>query len=122
MSGDPSDLAAYQKSVNESCMKIFEACSFQDITGQRITKVVKSVTYVEDRVNDLIAVWGKEEIDRIEVKPDENPRAKSCFKGRRWKAKASPRPRSINFLIRDVELQWFDMDYSYWHFCWGDWR
>lgn len=47
---------------------VFEACSFQDITGQRITKVVKSVTYVEDRVNALIAVWGKEEIDKIEVK------------------------------------------------------
>ncbi len=49
---------------------VFEACSFQDITGQRITKVVKSVTYVEDRVNALIEVWGKEEIDRIEVKAD----------------------------------------------------
>jgi len=47
---------------------VFEACSFQDITGQRITKVVKSVTYVEDRVNALISVWGKEEIDSIEVK------------------------------------------------------
>ncbi len=50
---------------------VFEACSFQDITGQRVTKVVKSVTYVEDRVNALIEVWGKEEIDRIEVKPEE---------------------------------------------------
>lgn len=49
---------------------VFEACSFQDITGQRITKVVKSVTYVEDRVNALINVWGKDEIDRIEVKAD----------------------------------------------------
>jgi chemotaxis protein CheZ len=29
MSADPSDLAAYQESVNESCMKIFEACSFR---------------------------------------------------------------------------------------------
>ena len=49
---------------------VFETCSFQDITGQRITKVVKSVTYVEDRVNALINVWGKDEIDRIEVKAD----------------------------------------------------
>ena len=46
---------------------VFEACSFQDITGQRVTKVVKSVTYVEDRVNALISVWGREEIDKIEV-------------------------------------------------------
>ncbi|MBT3306282.1 MAG: hypothetical protein HN377_07330 [Alphaproteobacteria bacterium] len=49
---------------------VFEACSFQDITGQRITKVVKSVTYVEDRVNALISVWGKDEIDSIEVKAE----------------------------------------------------
>ena len=49
---------------------VFEACSFQDITGQRITKVVKSVPYVEDRVNALIAVWGKEKFDRIEVKAE----------------------------------------------------
>lgn len=49
---------------------IFMACSFQDITGQRFSKVVKSVTYVEDRVNALIEVWGKDEIDKIEVKPD----------------------------------------------------
>ncbi len=52
--------------------EVFEACSFQDITGQRITKVVKSVTYVEDRVNTLIEVWGKEEIEKIEVRPDKS--------------------------------------------------
>ena len=57
-----------QISTNDN--DVFEACSFQDITGQRITKVVKSVTYVEDRVSALIAVWGKEEIDRIEVKAE----------------------------------------------------
>ena len=50
--------------------EVFEACSFQDITGQRITKVVKSVTYVEDRVNTLIEVWGKDEIDKIEFKSE----------------------------------------------------
>ncbi len=49
---------------------VIEACSFQDITGQRISKVVKSVTYVEDRVNALILAWGKDELDKIEVKPD----------------------------------------------------
>ena len=57
-------------SLEEDITNIFLACSFQDITGQRITKVVKSVTYVEDRVNALISVWGKDEIDRIEVKAD----------------------------------------------------
>jgi len=31
---------------------------------------VKSVTYVEDRVNALIEVWGKAKIYKIEVKPN----------------------------------------------------
>ena len=54
--------------ISQNGADVFEACSFQDITGQRITKVVKSVTYVEDRVNALIEFWGKDEIDKIEVK------------------------------------------------------
>lgn len=56
--------------ISANNMGLFEACSFQDITGQRITKVVNSVTYVEDRVNALINVRGKEEIERIEVQPE----------------------------------------------------
>ena len=46
---------------------IFEACSFQDITGQRVSKVMKSIIYVEKRVNALIGIWGKEELDKIQV-------------------------------------------------------
>jgi chemotaxis protein CheZ len=60
---------------------VFEACSFQDITGQRITKVVKSVTYVEDRVNALIKVWGKEEIEKIEVKQAEESGDEALLQG-----------------------------------------
>src|SRR5690606_17059502 len=32
-----------QQPVVDEVMKIFEACSFQDITGQRISKVVKAL-------------------------------------------------------------------------------
>lgn len=66
---DEGQLALLDK-ISGNGADVFEACSFQDITGQRITKVVKSVTYVEDRVNALIGVWGKDEIDSIEVKAD----------------------------------------------------
>ncbi len=37
---------------------IFMACSFQDITGQRTTKVVQVLHYLEHRVNSMIAIWG----------------------------------------------------------------
>lgn len=39
-------------------MKIFEACSFQDITGQRIRKVVRTLTDIEERVGHLISLLG----------------------------------------------------------------
>lgn len=38
--------------------KIFEACSFQDITGQRITKVVKTLKDIEVSVDKLLGLFG----------------------------------------------------------------
>lgn len=68
------DLSKDQKAVIDEAVdetnNIFEACSFQDITGQRVSKVMKSITYVENRVNTLIDIWGKEELDRIKVDPE----------------------------------------------------
>lgn len=36
--------------------KVLEACSFQDITGQRITKVVKSIKTIEEKINRLMGI------------------------------------------------------------------
>lgn len=36
--------------------KIYEACSFQDITGQRIKKVVSTLATIEEKVNKLVSV------------------------------------------------------------------
>ncbi len=44
--------------INDEVMKIFEACSFQDITGQRIRKVVRTLTDIEQRVGHLISLLG----------------------------------------------------------------
>ncbi len=49
---------------------VFEACAFQDLTGQRVTKIIKSVTYVEDRVNTLMEIWGKKELEKIKIESD----------------------------------------------------
>lgn len=53
MAADTSDPSAYQELVSDAVMRIFEACSFQDITGQRITKVVETFTYIEGRLNSV---------------------------------------------------------------------
>ena len=44
--------------INAEVMKIFEACSFQDITGQRITKVITTLRSIEERVERLISLLG----------------------------------------------------------------
>ncbi len=41
---------------------ILEACNFQDITGQRIGKVVRALQYVDQRINSMVDIWGRESI------------------------------------------------------------
>jgi chemotaxis protein CheZ len=50
MAADTSDPKKYQAMVNDRVMQIFEACSFQDITGQRVAKVVETLQMIESRV------------------------------------------------------------------------
>lgn len=47
--------------------KIFEACNFQDITGQRINKVVSTLEFVEERVHNMISIWGEEAFAELPV-------------------------------------------------------
>lgn len=39
---------------------IYEACNFQDITGQRITKVVRALKHIEQKVEALLVALGEE--------------------------------------------------------------
>lgn len=50
LAADCADLESYQALVNDKVMKIFEACSFQDITGQRVAKVIETLQMIESRV------------------------------------------------------------------------
>ena len=60
--------------IQEQVIQIFEACNFQDLTGQRITKVVNTLKYVEERVNAMMDIWGGlEAFDAIKAKPMPNP-------------------------------------------------
>jgi hypothetical protein len=71
MSADATS-AEYADTVNEACMRIFEACSFQDITGQRITKVVATLTYIEERLHGLQDAWGPDIADADGDAPDDD--------------------------------------------------
>ena len=45
-----------EQAINDAVTKIYEACSFQDITGQRITKVVTTLKTIEEKVDKLVEV------------------------------------------------------------------
>lgn len=55
--------------ICENTSNIIVSCSFQDITGQRVTKVIRAMQYVEERINSLIATWGEEEIQKTKIEP-----------------------------------------------------
>ncbi len=64
--------------IRDTIVGIFEACNFQDITGQRITKVVRTLQFIEERVNRMIDIWGRDTFEDMapppEIQPDDEKR------------------------------------------------
>jgi chemotaxis protein CheZ len=58
MAVEPTDLATYKAEVDAAMMRIFEACSFQDLTGQRVTKVISTLRHIEERVTKFASALG----------------------------------------------------------------
>jgi len=66
--------------LNNTALTILEACSFQDITGQRIRKVLKTLEQIELRIGNVIKLFGGQlpegfmvgEIETAPRRPDED--------------------------------------------------
>lgn len=56
MNADCESLEDYRRLIDSKVTEIFEACSFQDITGQRIAKVIETLSFIDKRLSDLAAV------------------------------------------------------------------
>jgi chemotaxis protein CheZ len=39
-------------------VSIFEACNFQDLTGQRISKVMATMKFIETHITVMMDIWG----------------------------------------------------------------
>ncbi|MGF1612237.1 MAG: protein phosphatase CheZ [Kiloniellales bacterium] len=63
-----------EEKITQAVTSVYEACGFQDITGQRITKVVHALQHIEGKVEGLLNAFGQE-FRRVpdEAKP-ETPR------------------------------------------------
>ena len=49
---------ALASDIQDRVVKIFEACNFQDLTGQRITKVVGTLKFIETHIVRMMEIWG----------------------------------------------------------------
>ena len=55
---EDDEVATLGDRIANEIIKIFEASNFQDITGQRTNKVIKTIRFIEGRILALINIWG----------------------------------------------------------------
>ncbi len=67
--------------ISELVITIFENCNFQDITGQRTGKVVKTINYLEERILTMINIWGEEEFEGVELPDDARSEDEKLLEG-----------------------------------------
>ncbi len=49
---------ALAQDIRDQVIRIFEACNFQDVAGQRIAKVVAALKFIEERIAHMMEIWG----------------------------------------------------------------
>lgn len=55
MAKAPAEIRA---KIEAETAKIYDACTFQDITGQRITKVIGCLQFLEEKITRLMSLFG----------------------------------------------------------------
>jgi chemotaxis protein CheZ len=54
----PDQQKILSEEIQERVISIFEACNFQDLTGQRISKVMTTMKFIEHHINVMMEIWG----------------------------------------------------------------
>jgi chemotaxis protein CheZ len=54
----PDQQAQLSEDIQDRVVAIFEACNFQDLTGQRISKVMTTMKFIEHHINVMMDIWG----------------------------------------------------------------
>jgi chemotaxis protein CheZ len=54
----PDQQKLLSEEIQERVVSIFEACNFQDLTGQRISKVMGTMKFIENHINVMMDIWG----------------------------------------------------------------
>lgn len=56
-----------EQQIMDAVNRVYESCNFQDITGQRITKVIKLISNIEERVAKLNELFGTDDDNVVPV-------------------------------------------------------
>lgn len=67
--------------ANAAVMRIYEACSFQDITGQRVRKVIKTLKEIDTKVDTLLRIMGIKTTGKVTEKKVSVEDEKSLLNG-----------------------------------------
>jgi chemotaxis protein CheZ len=54
----PDQQKILSEEISERVVAIFEACNFQDLTGQRISKVMTTMKFIENHITVMMDIWG----------------------------------------------------------------
>jgi len=54
----PDQQKLLSEEIQERVVSSFEACNFQDLTGQRISKVMGTMKFIEQHINEMMNIWG----------------------------------------------------------------
>ncbi|MEP2943895.1 MAG: protein phosphatase CheZ [Hyphomicrobiales bacterium] len=56
--------------IDEFATEIYMACSFQDLTGQRLRKVVSLIEVLETSLNSMVSLWDEGELENYRAEPE----------------------------------------------------
>ncbi|MBN66883.1 MAG: hypothetical protein CMM94_04875 [Rickettsiales bacterium] len=103
ISGGINDSYITEK-LGEQAMKIYDACNFQDITGQRINKVLKTLEHLENRIMKLVALFGGDLPEGYVLKGEdgENKRPDEHLMNGPQLTKDAPSQEEIDKLFADM--------------------
>ncbi len=65
----PDQQKILSEEIQERVISIFEACNFQDLTGQRISKVMATMKFIENHITIMMDIWGGVDAIRAHVPP-----------------------------------------------------
>jgi chemotaxis protein CheZ len=65
----PDQQKLLSEEIGERVVSIFEACNFQDLTGQRISKVMTTMKFIESHIMVMMEIWGGIDAIRAHAPP-----------------------------------------------------